>query len=305
METRELVIIGGGPAGLAAAIYGARAALNPLVLERGVPGGQAATTEWIENYPGFEDGIGGFELMVHMQRQAEKFGAEFKNADVTGIKKENGIFILNTSTGEIGAKTVIIATGAEPKELGVPGEREFRGRGVSYCATCDGNFFRGKTVAVVGGGDSALEEAIYLTKLVEKVYLIHRRDGFRAAKVIQERAKANPKIEFVLNTVVEEIAGERKVEKVIVKNVQTGEKSEIPVDGVFIYVGLKPNTAFLEGFLELENGYIKTDENMATAIPGLFAAGDVRLKDLRQVVTAVADGAQAAVAAEKYLEGNK
>ncbi|NYE56810.1 thioredoxin-disulfide reductase [Carboxydothermus ferrireducens] len=305
METRELVIIGGGPAGLAAAIYGARAALNPLVLERGVPGGQAATTEWIENYPGFEDGIGGFELMVHMQRQAEKFGAEFKNADVTGIKKENGVFILNTSTGEIAAKTVIIATGAEPKELGVPGEREFRGRGVSYCATCDGNFFRGKTVAVVGGGDSALEEAIYLTKLVEKVYLIHRRDGFRAAKVIQERAKANPKIEFVLNTVVEEIAGERKVEKVIVKNVQTGEKSEIPVDGVFIYVGLKPNTAFLEGFLELENGYIKTDENMATAIPGLFAAGDVRLKDLRQVVTAVADGAQAAVSAEKYLEGNK
>ncbi|ABB13890.1 thioredoxin-disulfide reductase [Carboxydothermus hydrogenoformans] len=305
METRELVIIGGGPAGLAAAIYGARAALNPLVLERGVPGGQAATTEWIENYPGFEDGIGGFELMVHMQRQAEKFGAEFKNADVTGIKKENGVFILNTSTGEIAAKTVIIATGAEPKELGVPGEREFRGRGVSYCATCDGNFFRGKTVAVVGGGDSALEEAIYLTKLVEKVYLIHRRDGFRAAKVIQERAKANPKIEFVLNTVVEEIAGERKVEKVIVKNVQTGEKSEILVDGVFIYVGLKPNTAFLEGFLELENGYIKTDENMATAIPGLFAAGDVRLKDLRQVVTAVADGAQAAVAAEKYLEGNK
>ncbi|GAV26079.1 thioredoxin-disulfide reductase [Carboxydothermus islandicus] len=305
METRELVIIGGGPAGLAAAIYGARAALNPLILERGVPGGQAATTEWIENYPGFEDGIGGFELMVHMHRQAEKFGAEFKNADVMGIKKENGIFILNTSTGEIGAKTVIIATGAEPKELGVPGEREFRGRGVSYCATCDGNFFRGKTVAVVGGGDSALEEAIYLTKLVEKVYLIHRREGFRAAKVVQQRAKANPKIEFVLNTVVEEIAGERKVEKVVVKNVQTGEKSEIPVDGVFIYVGLKPNTAFLEGFLELENGYIKTDENMATAIPGLFAAGDVRLKDLRQVVTAVADGAQAAVSAEKYLEENK
>ncbi|GAV22999.1 thioredoxin-disulfide reductase [Carboxydothermus pertinax] len=305
METRELVIIGGGPAGLAAAIYGARAALNPLILERGVPGGQAATTEWIENYPGFEDGIGGFELMVHMQRQAEKFGAEFKNADVMSIKKENGIFNLATTIGDINAKTIIVATGAEPKELNVPGEKEFRGRGVSYCATCDGNFFRGKTVAVVGGGDSALEEAIYLTKLVEKVYLIHRREGFRAAKVIQERAKANPKIEFVLNTVVEEIAGERKVEKVVVKNVKTGEKSEIPIDGVFIYVGLKPNTAFLEGLLELENGYIKTDDKMATAIPGLFAAGDVRVKDLRQVVTAVADGAQAAVSAEKYLEENK
>ena len=305
METRELVIIGGGPAGLAAALYGARAALNPLILERGVPGGQAATTEWIENYPGFEDGIGGFELMVHMHRQAEKFGAEFKNADVLSIKKENGVFNLNTTTGEIFAKTVIVATGAEPKELGVPGEREFRGRGVSYCATCDGNFFRGKTVAVVGGGDSALEEAIYLTKLVEKVYLIHRREGFRAAKVVQERAKSNPKIEFILNAVVEEIAGERKVEKVVVKNVQNEEKTEIPVDGVFIYVGLKPNTAFLEGVLGLENGYIKTDEKMATEIPGLFAAGDVRVKDLRQVVTAVADGAQAAVSAEKYLEENK
>jgi len=305
METRELVIIGGGPAGLAAGIYGGRAALNPLILERGVPGGQAATTEWIENYPGIEDGIGGFELMVHMHRQAEKFGAEFKNADVLSIKKENGVFNLNTTTGEILAKTVIVATGAEPKELNVPGEREFRGRGVSYCATCDGNFFRGKTVAVVGGGDSALEEAIYLTKLVEKVYLIHRREGFRAAKVVQQRAKANPKIEFVLNAVVEEIVGERKVEKVVVKNVQTGEKSEIPVAGVFIYVGLKPNTAFLEGFLTLENGYIKTDDKMATEIPGLFAAGDVRLKDLRQVVTAVADGAQAAVSAEKYLEENK
>lgn len=302
----DVIIIGGGPAGLTAGLYAGRANLKTALVERGMPGGQAATTEMIENYPGFPEGIMGPELMMRMADQARRFGVEFVTTNVERVREEDGRFILSCTDREMVGRALIIATGAEPKELGVKGERELRGRGVSYCATCDGAFFRDKKVAVVGGGDAAVEEALFLTKLVDKVYLIHRRDALRATKVLQERAFANPKIEFIWNTTGAEILGTDKVEALLLQDAKTGEKRSIAVDGIFIYIGMKPNTEFIRELARVdEGGYLITDDNLMTSIPGIFAAGDVRQKKLRQVITAAADGAMAAVAVEKYLEEKK
>ena len=303
MERYDVIIIGAGPAGLAAALYSSRSKLSTLYIEKLSTGGQAATTDEIENYPGFAHGITGPELTQQMEQQAQRFGAKKLAAEVKGIELNGSDKIVKTSKGDLVAKVVIIASGAAPKLLGCPGELEFRARGVSYCATCDAAFYEGANVMVVGGGDSAVEEACYLTKFADKVTLVHRRDTLRATKVVQEKAFANEKLDILWNTVVEEIIGTDVVEKVRLKNVVTGEVFEKEIDGIFIYVGLEPNTDFVKGLVNLdERGYIITDENMRTNIPGIYAAGDVRQKLLRQVVTAAADGAIAAYHAEKYLE---
>jgi len=303
---KELIIIGGGPAGLTAGIYAGRARLDTLLLEKGMPGGLAVNTEMIENYPGFPDGVGGFELAYKIMTQAQKFGLAIETAGVEKIEFTAGQFIVHARGGNsYRCRAVILATGAEPQLLQVPGEERLKGKGVSYCATCDGAFFREKTVAVVGGGDAAIEEAIFLTRFTRKVLVIHRRQELRSTKVVQQKAMANPQIEFVWNSVVDEIYGDATVEGVRVRDVRTGENRSLPVDGVFIYIGQKPDSEMVKGLADLdEQGYVITDDNMRTACSGLFAAGDVRKKLLRQVVTAVADGAIAAVAAEKYIEEN-
>jgi thioredoxin reductase (NADPH) len=303
METYDVLIIGGGPAGLTAGIYAARAALKTVLLEMAMPGGLAASTDFIENYPGFPEGISGPELAAHMLSQAQRFGLEVKFCSVESLQKTDNIFTIATDDGEINSKSVIVATGAKPRMPGYRGEHEYHGRGVSYCATCDGAFFRDKVVAVVGGGDSAVEEAIFLTKFARKVYIIHRRGELRATKYVQQKARDNGKIEFVWHSVVEEIRGEAIVTGVDVKDVRTGEIASLAVDGVFIYIGHDPSVELVREMVQLdERGYIVTDDDMRTSTQGLFVAGDVRKKLLRQVVTAVADGAVAAVAAEKYLE---
>ena len=300
----DLVIVGGGPAGQSAAIYGTRYMLDTLVVEKEAHGGSVNLTDFVENYPGFPDGIEASKLASLFYEHAKNLGAESVIAQVTKIQKvEEKKFLINTLDGLVfTAKSVVIATGTQPKRLGVPGETELTGRGVSYCAVCDGPFFKGKPVAVVGGGDSALTEALYLAKLVDKLYLIHRRDQFRAAEILGYRVRNHPKIELVLNSVVDEILGDDKVRGVKVRNKLTGEVKTLDVDAVFIYIGLKPNTDFLKGFVELdESGFIPTDRYMATNVPGVFAAGDVRVKKLRQIVTAVADGALAATSAYEYI----
>lgn len=298
----DLLIIGGGPAGLTAGMYGARGGLNTLVLERGAPGGQAAQTDRIENYPGFPDGISGVELAMKFTEQAQRFGAKLEMATVEKADFTGKLKRVWTAKGEYTGRAVIIATGASPRSLEVPGEEALRGRGVSYCATCDGAFFRGKKVAVVGGGDSAVEEALFLTRFAEQVIIIHRRDKLRAAQVLQQRAREHPKITFSWNTVVEAILGESKVEALRLKDVVSGVVREESFDGIFIFIGHKPNTAFLLGALSLdEGGYIVTGEDLSTSVSGVFAAGDVRAKAFRQIATAVGDGAAAAMAAEKYL----
>ncbi|KJS14792.1 MAG: thioredoxin reductase [Peptococcaceae bacterium BRH_c4b] len=303
MEIYDVLIIGGGPAGLAAGIYAARADLKTVLLERAMPGGLAASTDNIENYPGFPEGIGGPELSTQMLTQAQRFGMEIKFSTVESLQKTNDIFTVVTDDGEIKARAVIIATGAKPRMPGYRGEHEFHGRGVSYCATCDGAFFRDKVVAVVGGGDSAVEEAIFLTKFARKVYIIHRRGELRATKYVQQKAMENGKIEFVWHSVVEEIKGDATVTEVDVKDVRTGVIKSLAAGGVFIYIGHDPSVELVKELVQLDDkGYIITDDDLQTSTPGLFAAGDVRKKLLRQVVTAVADGAVAAVAAEKYLE---
>lgn len=304
MENYEVVIIGGGPAGLSAGMYAARAKLKTLLLERGMPGGQASTTDNIENYPGFPEGIPGLDLAMKMLEQSNRFGMQVKNTDVLAVSQlANGELEIKTYDGEYNAKALIIATGAQSKPLGIPGEDEYRGRGVSYCATCDGAFFQGKTVAVVGGGDSAVQEGIFLTKFAEKVYIIHRRDELRATKVLQEKAKAHPKIEFILDSAITNILGQEKVEAVKIKNLKTNEEKAVAVDGIFVYVGKEPISELFRGFIDIdERGYITTDAKMQTSRKGVFAAGDVRQTPLRQVVTAVADGAIAAVSAEQYIE---
>lgn len=302
MKKKDLVIIGGGPAGLTAGIYAARAALDVVLLERGVPGGRTVTTEFIENYPGFGEGIGGPELMSQMESQARRFGLEVESTSVDKLTPNETGFVVGSDDGDIQAGAVIIATGLQAQSLGVKGESEFLGRGVSFCATCDGAFFRGEKVAVIGGGDAAVEEAMFLTRFASKVYLIHRRDELRATKVIQQRAFNNPKIEFIWNSNVVEIKGSTTIDAVVIKDVLNGETTLLPVKGVFMYIGNKPNSELVKELVEVdERGYIITDENMGTSHPGVYAAGDVRRKLLRQVVTAVADGAIAAVAAENYL----
>lgn len=302
-RTYDVVIIGAGPAGLTAGIYCGRANLSTCIIDKMGPGGQVATTDKVENYPGFPEGISGLDLSMKMEEQARRFGAEIVLAEIERIREEDGMYTLCCTEGELRAPAVIVATGARPKELGVPGETKFKGRGVSYCATCDGAFYRGKVTAVVGGGDSAISEAIFLTRFAEKVYVIHRRDELRATKVLQDRARQNPRIEFILSSVVESINGEDRVESIEVKSLRDGGRRTLVVDGVFLYVGLIPNTEFIKHFVDLdEYGYVLTDENMRTSRLGIFAAGDVRHKSLRQVVTATADGALAAMAVEHYLE---
>ncbi len=302
-ETYDLVIIGGGPAGLTAYLYAARARLNTVLLEKLSPGGQVLTSDWVENYPGFPEGIAGWELMEKFVAQVERLGFNKQNAEVTGLSLDGPWKIVHLADeNTLKTKAVIIASGASHRQLGVPGEKELVGKGVSYCATCDGPFFRDQVVAVVGGGNTAVQEAIFLTKFAQKVYVIHRRDELRAQKILQERAFANDKITFIWNTVVQEILGQDKVEGLRLKNRVTGEESTLKVDGVFIFVGLEPQTAFLEGFLELdERGFVITDAEMRTKVPGVFAAGDVRAKACRQIVTAAGDGATAAFMAEHYV----
>ncbi|MEO2064937.1 MAG: thioredoxin-disulfide reductase [Desulfurobacteriaceae bacterium] len=303
MEVWDTIIVGAGPAGLAAGIYAGRSQLKTLILDR-MPGGQLLITEEIENYPGFHEGITGFELSEKFRQHAEKFGAKIENGHtVTEVTLDGEIFVVKTDYGEFKGRTLIWAAGSNPRKLGVPGEAEFVGRGVSYCAVCDGAFFKDRIVAVVGGGDSALEEALYLTKFAKKVYLIHRRDKFRAVKIIQDRVKRNERIEPVLNKVVVSINGKDFVESLTLEDTRTGEKVELPVDGVFIFIGNEPNVSPVIHLVDTDpSGFILTDEEMRTKTPGLFAAGDVRSKPLKQVITAASDGAVAAMSATRYLE---
>ncbi len=303
MTQTDLVIAGGGPAGLTAAIYACRARIPTLMIEKVSPGGQVLITDRVDNYPGFPEGIAGFELVDRMLAQAKRFGLEQKNGEIVSVtppESSGGKVVIGLADGEtIEASSLIVATGASHNHLGVPGEEELAGRGVSYCATCDGPFFTDTHVAVVGGGDTAVQEAIFLTKFAKKVTLIHRRDQLRAIKLLQEEAFANPAIEFVWDSVVESINGTDKVESVTIANKKSGEKSTIKVDGVFIFVGIHPNTSFLKGTVEMDQwGFIKTDEEMRTSTPSIWAAGDCRHKPLLQIVTAVSDGAIAAHSVE-------
>lgn len=298
----DVIILGGGPAGLTAGIYAARGGLKTAIVEMGMPGGQAASTERIENYPGFPEGIGGYELMNAFHQQCLAFGVEFIFEEAQELELSGDVKRITTDVQTYEAKAVIIAAGSKPRPLGVPGEDVFHGRGVSYCATCDGAFFRDKNVIVVGGGDAALEEGAYLTKFAAKVTIVHRRQGFRAAQIAVDRARQNEKIHFELDCVVEEILGTDKVEGVRIRNVRTNETRELAADGVFVYVGTEPNARFKHEGLDVdERGYIKTDNLLRTNVPGVFAAGDIRTTPLRQVATAVGDGALAAVQVEKYL----
>ncbi len=299
----DLIIIGGGPAGLTAGMYASRARLNTLLVEKVVTGGQILITDWIENYPGFPEGISGPDLSDKMLEQARQFDLKFEYGEVESMALEGEVKSITVGDKVLTAKTVIIASGASPRSLNV-GEEKFHGKGVSYCATCDAPFYRDKVVVAVGGGDTAVQESIYLTKFAKKVYLVHRRDELRAAKILQERALANEKIEMIWDSVVTGMDGLFGVENVGVKNIKTGEETTIAADGCFIWVGILPNTGFLGGALEMDAwNFIKTDAHMATNIPGVFAAGDVRSTPLRQIATAVGDSAIAATSAEHYLEG--
>jgi thioredoxin reductase (NADPH) len=304
-KIQDVAIIGAGPAGLTAAIYTSRALLSTVIIEKLGSGGQLAVTDHIENYPGFPEGINGFELSQKMEAQAKAFGAKYEFAEVQKIEKDpsSGLFAIQTDSSTFKAKSIIIAAGAKPKSLGVKGESGFIGKGISFCATCDGAFYRNKTVAVIGGGDSALDEGLFLTKFAQKVYIIHRRDAFRGAKILQKRVFDNPKIEIIWNSVLEEVLGDTKIRQVKVKNLKENRASALELDGLFLYIGLSPNTDFISGIEKDEGGYILADEALQTSLPGVFAAGDCRKTLLRQVSTAVGDGAKAAYSAEKYLEG--
>ncbi len=300
----EVVIIGGGPAGLAAGLYASRARFNSLLIERGLVGGQITTTEHIENYPGFPEGITGFELGQIMHQQATKYGLETVIAEATGIKLQDEQKVIITNEGNFIAKAVIIASGSERQKLDVPGEKEFTGKGVSYCATCDAAFFQDQPVAVVGGGNAAITEVLHLTKFASRVTVIHRRQQLRATRILQERAFAEPKIEFLWDTVVEDIEGEDFVKRIGLRQVVTKEKSTLEVAGIFISIGFNPNTDYLKGILPLDaTGSIVTNDKMETEIPGIFAAGDIRHNSARQAITAAGDGATAAIYAEKFITG--
>jgi thioredoxin reductase (NADPH) len=299
----DVVIIGAGPAGMTAAVYTSRANLSTLMIERGVPGGQMANTEEIENYPGY-DSILGPDLSNKMFEHAKKFGAEYAYGDIKEIIDGREYKTIIAGKKEYKTRSIIISTGAEYKKVGAPGEQELGGRGVSYCAVCDGAFFKNKELVVIGGGDSAVEEGVYLTRYASKVTIVHRRDKLRAQKILQDRAFANEKISFIWNSTVKEINGtDGKVSSVTLANMETGEETNFPTDGVFIYVGMVPLTKPFAGLgITNESGYIETNDLMATKVPGIFAAGDVREKTLRQVVTATGDGSIAAQAVQHYVE---
>ncbi|NQT74412.1 MAG: thioredoxin-disulfide reductase [Chloroflexi bacterium] len=302
MNDYQVIIIGGGPAGLTAGMYATRAGLNTLLLEKMVPGGQITTSEWVENYPGFPQGISGFDLAQLMEEQARKHGLEIRMTEVTGMDISENQKIVKISEGDYSADAVIIAGGTEHAKLGIPGEEELVGRGLSYCATCDGPFFRDREVAVVGGGDVAIADALFLSRFSSKVSVIHRRDQLRASKILQDRAFANEKIEFIWDTVVDAIDGGDTVKALQLRNVKTEDKSNLQVGGVFMAVGTKPNTEYLAELLKLgPNGTIPVNNQMETAIPGVFAAGDIREGSIRQVVAAAGDGAIAAMAAERFI----
>ncbi len=296
------IIIGSGPAGLTAALYAARANMEPLLITGNELGGQIATTTDVENFPGFPSGLTGPELYESMQQQAEKFGARIEIDEVIDVEFGPGAHIVKTHSKEYATRTLIIATGASPRKLGVPGENEFIGRGVSYCATCDGFFFRGKRVMVVGGGDSALQEGLFLTKYASKVDIVHRRDQLRAGPVLQARAEKNEKMRFIWNTVIESVRGNGAVKSVALKNVRTGEESEVEVDGIFVYIGHFPNTQLFQGKLAMDDqNYLLIDHNMMTSQPGVFAAGEVHDHTYRQAISSAGFGAMAAISAERYL----
>lgn len=301
----DTIIIGAGPAGLAAGLYAARGRLKTLILEKGQVGGQITSTYEIDNYPGSRDKPTGPILAERMKEQCENFGAQIAQEEVKSIEKENKLFRIQTNKGSYETKTMIISTGAEPRLAGFKGEMEYRGRGVSYCATCDAGFFKGLHVVVIGGGDAAVEEGIYLTKFANKVTIIHRRDKLRAAKSIQEKAFSNKKIDFIWDSVVEEVKGEGVVQSLVLRNKKTNEISELKAEGVFVYVGYTPNSKLFEGLVKIdEKGYIIGDQEMRTNVSGIFVAGDVRQKSLKQIITAAADGAIAGVNAEKYISKN-
>lgn len=299
----DLMIIGGGPAGYTAALYGARAGLTVGLIEKLAPGGQMGTTDMVDNYPGFPEGINGFELAMNMKSGAERFGARTISAQVTGLELSGDVKTLRTPKEDHKARTVILATGAQPRELGLPNERELRGRGVSYCATCDGMFYRGKTVAVVGGGNTAVADALYLSRICEKVYLIHRRDKLRAPQVQQQNLEKAGNVEFIWNSVVKELRFEQRLTGLTVGHKETGGLRELECAGVFIAVGQVPETELFKDQVELDSsGYVVAGEDCRTSIPGVFAAGDLRAKPLRQIVTAASDGAVAATAAQEFLD---
>lgn len=298
----DVIIIGGGPAGLTAGIYTSRARLSSLLIERGMFGGQIVNAELVENYPGFPDGISGAELSGLMYQQAEKFGMKVTLAEVTGIEPQGNKNVVKTAGGNFSAGAVIIANGSERIKMGVPGEEEYTGKGISYCATCDGAFFSEKPVAVVGGGNAAITEAIDLSHFASRITIIHRRDQLRATRILQERAFADPKIEFLWDTVAEEVVGGDFVESIRLRNVKSGQISSLQVAGVFVSIGFKPNTEYLKGVVPLDDrGTVIVDENMKTAVKGIFAAGDICRKSIWQVAVAAGDGAVAAISAERYL----
>ena len=306
MANREydVIIVGGGPAGLTAGLYTARARRKSLLIEKVATGGWIINAELVENYPGFPQGINGLELADLMSEQAKKYGLEIFLAEVTGLELKGGQKIVKTTEGDFVAKAVIIAGGSDRVKLGVPGEQEFTGKGVAYCAICDAAFFRDLPVAVAGGGNAAINEALHLSKFASKVIVIHRRQELRAIRILQERAFAEPKIEFLWDTVVEAIEGTNVVKRLRLRNVLSGEKSTLDISGIFVAIGSKPNTDYLKGVLPLEaNGYIATNEKMETGVPGIFAAGDIRSNSIRQLITAAGDGATAAVYAEKFITG--
>ncbi|MBM3139663.1 MAG: thioredoxin-disulfide reductase [Chloroflexi bacterium] len=302
-EAIDIAIIGGGPMGLTAGIYAARARRRVVLWEGGVLGGQIATTSIVENYPGFPEGVDGFELAQSMHRQAERFGLETRYERVTALERDGRQWLITTESGERRrAKAVIVSAGAEPNKLGIPGERELTGKGVSYCATCDAAFFKDEVVAFVGGGDAALDEALFTTRFASKVYVIHRRDALRASKVLQERALEHERIEFVWSTVVEEVRGEGRVQSLLLRDVHRGETRELEAAALFIFIGQTPNSGLLEGLVALDaGGHAPVNHWMETSQPGLFAGGDVRADSSKQVVSSAGDGATAAIRADQYI----
>lgn len=304
----DVIIIGGGPAGLSAGIYASRAKLKTLIIERSMEGGQIVNTMDVENYPGIPEGQTGMELAMRMTEQCKYFGTEFVSDEVLEVKLAGKVKLVKGEKEEYLGKTIIIATGAKSRKMGVPGEEEFASRGISYCATCDAAFYQDADVYVIGGGDAAVEESMFIAKFAKNVYVVHRRDALRAAKSIQEKAFAYENIHFIWDTVVEEVKGDKVANEIVLKNVKTGELTshkaggDVPAIGIFVYIGYTPETKLYEGVLDLKGGYIVTDENMQTNIKGVYAAGDIRAKSVRQVVTAVSEGAIAAINAEKYIE---